>query len=370
MIYECFLLLLFVFGIAGWWLSDNINKKLFLFSGIFLLFLVCFRNRSVGIDTLNYVGFFTEYGGIYGTFTHPNEKLEPGLSLLGYLYNFLSIRSLDYLPYMICNGLLTILPLFWITRRYSINPCFSMFLIFVALRGSFMVIYVAALRQALSISFSLLSLYFLLEKKKHYKVWFAAMSIASFLFHNTGVLTTLIIIGANYVKVTKKIAYIVLASVFILSIATTRYGTELFSDLLFFLNFYTSARYEHYSSADSLGLSERSIYSAGLNLLLPLIVVYLSSEERVRNNIFIKMFIFAPSLFLLFGAFEQVSRMVAAYWIIGAIGAFPHAKIVRNSKLIWIIIIVSSFMISRAFLMYNGVEGRINGLMPYKFYWE
>lgn len=370
MIYECFLLLLFVFGIAGWWLPNNTNKKLFLLSGIFLLLLVCLRNRSVGIDTWNYIGFFTGYGGMYGTFTNPGDRLETGLSVLGYLYNYLGIRSLDYLPYMICNGLLTTLPLLWITKRYSINPCFSMFIIFVALRGAFMVIYVAALRQALSISFSLLSLYFLLEKKKHYKVWFAVMSIASFLFHNTGVLTTLIIIGANYVKLTKKIAYIVLASVFVLSIVTTHYGAELFSNLLLLLNLYTSARYEHYDSVDSLDLSERSIYSAGLNLLLPLIVVYMSSEERVRNNIFIKMFIFAPSLFLIFGAFEQVSRMVAVYWIIGAIGAFPHTKIVRKSKLIWVIIVVSSFMISRAFLMYNGVEGITNGLMPYKFYWE
>lgn len=370
MIYECFLLLLFVFGIAGWWLPNNTNKKLFLLSGIFWVFLVCLRNKSVGIDTWNYVNFFTGYGGFYGTFTCPNEKLELGLSLLGYLYHFLGIRSLDYLPYMICNGLLTTLPLLWVTKRYSINPCFSMFLIFATLRGSFMVIYVAALRQAISMSFSLLSLYFLLEKKKHYKVWFAVMSITSFLFHNTGVLTALIVIGANYVKLTKKTAYIILASVFILSIATVHYGSELFSNMLLLLNTYTSARYDYYASSDSLDLSERSIYSAGINLLLPLITVYLSSEERVKNNIFIKLFIFAPSLFLIFGAFEQVSRMVAVYWIIGAIGAFPQTKNVHNSKLIWIIIIASFFMLSRAFLMYNGIGGITNGLMPYKFYWE
>lgn len=370
MIYEVFLYMLFLFGVAGWWLSPKTNNKLFYLCGIYLICIVCLRNKAVGIDTQDYIGFFTSQGGVYGTFKNPNEKLEIGLPFLGHIYQVLGLEKHYYLPYIFFNGLISTIPFLWLTKKYSTNPCFSLFIIFVALRGAFMVIFVAALRQAISMSFSLISLYYLREKKAKYKVKFIIASILSVLFHNTGFITAIILICADHLKLSKRKTYIILVLVFFISFIITQYGAALFSETITIINLLTTDRYDYYSTDKSLDVLDRSVYSICINLILPFIVVYLSSDEKVKNDIFIKMYIFAPSVFLFFGAFEQISRMVSIYWIIGAIGAFPERKTIQNSKFKVLIIIVSAFMLSRAFLMYSGADGISNGLAPYKFYWE
>ena len=110
--------------------------------------------------------------------------------------------------------------------------------------------------------------------------------------------------------------------------------------------------------------------SIGLNLILPYIFVYLSSDEELQKNIFLKTYILAPCVFLLFGSFEQVSRMVAGIWIIGAVGALPSQDVIRKSNLFLLVVVVSVFFLSRAIFMYSGKGGVVNGFMPYNFFWE
>lgn len=370
MIYECFLCMLFVFGIAGWGLPQKINNNLFVVAITFMAVIVCLRNVSVGFDTVSYVGFFSGKGGLYGIYSNPGHEVEKGISILGYIYHFIGIKTTEEWPYLMINGILTVAPLFLITKRFSVNPCFSLFLMFTALRGSFMILYVAALRQALSIAFTLFSLYFIVEKPNKYKLYFILLSAASVLFHNTGILMTIVILVMNYLRPSKKVAYSLLSGIFVISLFFNSVGLNLFSQLLASLNSLTAARYDYYSSSESYDLSERSVLSIGLNLILPYIFVYLSSDEELQKNIFLKTYILAPCVFLLFGSFEQVSRMVAGIWIIGAVGALPSQDVIRKSNLFLLVVVVSVFFLSRAIFMYSGKGGVVNGFMPYNFFWE
>lgn len=127
MIYECFLCMLFVFGIAGWGLPQKINNNLFVVAITFMAVIVCLRNVSVGFDTVSYVGFFSGKGGLYGIYSNPGHEVEKGISILGYIYHFIGIKTTEEWPYLMINGILTVAPLFLITKRFSVNPCFSLF---------------------------------------------------------------------------------------------------------------------------------------------------------------------------------------------------------------------------------------------------
>ena len=133
------------------------------------------------------------------------------------------------------------------------------------------------------------------------------LSAASVLFHNTGILMTIVILVMNYLRPSKKVAYSLLSGIFVISLFFNSVGLNLFSQLLASLNSLTAARYDYYSSSESYDLSERSVLSIGLNLILPYIFVYLSSDEELQKNIFLKTYILAPCVFLLFGSFDRIS---------------------------------------------------------------
>lgn len=403
MIYFAFFYLLLFFSILSW-NSPKVGKSSYAVLIFLFWILICLRRMDVGIDTEVYHGFFSGLGGYYGTIDNPTERLEPGLTIIGKLLRILYLGSSNSYLYMIVLCTFTIMVLHRGLSKYATNPVFSLFLILTVVRGAFMVVYIAALRQCLSMSLLLLGAFFLVEKKDHHLRNFIIMAVLSFFIHRTSLITAFALFFLDRFELTKKVAYIIIGIVAISSV----FVSALFSDVLFSVLMFMDSnmgfdKYSYYMESDSFENASRGFLSAGVNIVIPIICVYATPNNRI-NNLFLKSLILGTSIFLLFGSFEQGSRMVAPFMILGFIGAIPYtlslkkkyhlkknikkypltkikkdnfdkaaqykltiSKSIRSS-LIVVTIVLGLFLISRAYIAYF-VEETMD-ILPYHFLWE
>lgn len=364
MIYILLFVYLYISGILSWFTNKRNRDMLFNLAFIILLIIVCFRSVNVGIDTSKYADFFTNInGGYYGTVEAPNPSMEYGIVLLAKILRLIFLDSNNPYLYLFTIGILTLLPLYYFIKKHSYNPCFSLFIIFTVIQGSAIVIYVAAIRQAISMGVMLIAITYLIKNNRSK---FYIYSFIAVLFHYTSILTFICIYIFERFKVNKSILYTSIISILIISLVYPQIGQDVFFKLLSILDSnLANLKYSYYMEDKSYEIYNRSILSAGLNLCLPTLCVYLCKKENV-NNIFIKTLVFAPVLFLLFGSFEQISRLVFIYWIIGITGVIQKSMI--NKKSLMAIIIISSFFLLRAISAYVSINN--NGITPYTFLWE
>jgi|SRR5690606_794131 len=143
------------------------HQLLYLISSLVILFILSgYRHVNIGTDTLNYEQFFTyiKAGGGYLT-------KEPGWMLLN---RMIIALSGDFQTLLIATALLVLMPIFYIARRYSVNPMLTIFLYyaFYFYLQSFNV-----MRQSIAVAFVLLGLVFLMKERKI--IFFILVAIAS-----------------------------------------------------------------------------------------------------------------------------------------------------------------------------------------------
>lgn len=140
---------------------------------IFLFILSAFRATSVGTDTIGYEALFLRLKN--GT----SIRQEQGWQFLNELVIFFG-GSFEHL--LIASTLLVLLPVFYVVRRYSLNPMLSLFLYYA------FYIYLQSFnitRQTIAVSIVFLAFTFLLKKK----YWqYCLIVILASTFHITALL--------------------------------------------------------------------------------------------------------------------------------------------------------------------------------------
>ena len=372
MIYVCFFIYLYFTSILSWFCSKKNANLLFLTSAFFLIAIICLRNIDVGTDTIHYAGFFAcKNSGYYGIATDniTNSTMEPGIYIYARILRLFFFNSSNPNLYIFTTGFLTILPLLYFINKYSSNKCFSLFIIFIVMQGGIMVIYAAALRQAISISIMLIAIHYLIQKKNNYLKYYIIISIIACSFHYSSIITSIVCYIVNCFHIRTKIPlYILLLTTLLIVFCIPNLGSELlFKSLSLLDSNLENLRYAYYMNDKSFESSTRSILSAGLNLSLPFMFLFFNNKNRNIDTLFTKLFILTPCIFLLFGSFEQINRLAGCYWIIAMIGL--NTKRIKNKTFYVFITLISFFFLLRACQIYLSINNQ-SGIVPYSFIWE
>jgi len=149
-------------------------QKPFLYLSFVVLFILsAFRGAMVGTDTPSYERIFNtiELGG--------TVSQEIGWQLLNKLIVYFDG---DFQHLLMVSTLLIIIPVFYVAKRYSLNPMLSIFLFFV------LYIYLQSFnitRQSVAISVVFLSYIFLIERRH---IWFCLLVVLAATFHTTALI--------------------------------------------------------------------------------------------------------------------------------------------------------------------------------------
>lgn len=103
---------------------------LYFFGCAVLIFLICFRDISVGADTENYCRNFEWFAGSSWKQAFQIVTWEPGFVIVSKLIGYLSS---DWRVFVIITGLIALLPLFKFLWKHSGNPCAGLVIYFVML---------------------------------------------------------------------------------------------------------------------------------------------------------------------------------------------------------------------------------------------
>lgn len=164
---------------------------------LILILFSTFKNVEIGVDTRNYQQFYTHEISSLSTFSQLiNAKYDFLFTLLFRIFYLMRLpfRFLIFVIY-----LLIYIPIGYIIFKYSKSASIS-FAVFLG--WSFFAFNLSGLRQAISISLSLLSLFMFMEKSNIKKVASIAIYMVSILFHFSSIIFLiaffLIVFKINY----------------------------------------------------------------------------------------------------------------------------------------------------------------------------
>lgn len=173
------------------------GNVLFNISSFLFVCLLALRKDTVGADTISYVEFFKYEAGGY-SLLYEAGLMEPGLPY----YNMI-LRTIcnDSVYYLFCNAIISLAPIYFLIKKYSINKNLSLCFFFA---GSSYVIYFVALRQILGISFILWGVYILLSDNKRKWLYFIILTFIGGIFHQTSILFSILLIICYFLPTLKR----------------------------------------------------------------------------------------------------------------------------------------------------------------------
>lgn len=184
-------------------LVPNKKQGFYLLISFFILFVLsAYRDVNVGTDTKNYEFLFGQFG--YGD-EWIGYAIEPGWVFLN---EFVISYGGQYRDLIIISSLLTLIPIFFVAKKYSHNPMLTIS-IFYLLYFYFLSWNVT--RQSIALSLFLIGLILLLKNRR---LWFVSVVVFAALFHES-ILVTLPLIFINKVPTNKAklLTYIFIAMV-------------------------------------------------------------------------------------------------------------------------------------------------------------
>lgn len=255
---------LLVFLLLGVFFKRNVQTLFLLISFILMFVLSGYRATTVGTDTLNYeqIFLFLEAG---------SDFLRQEIGWL-FLNNLVLTYGGDFQHVLIITSLLVLVPLFYVAKKYSVNPMLTVFLFFSLY---FYLQSFNIMRQSVAISFVLFSIIALANNRKPLFILLIAIGST---FHLTALLA-LPFIFINRLPTFSNIAYIVLVilcmifGLFIFDIALYRLAA------LFGYSHYLS----YYSAGNILG---NALYLLVLNSFFCFILFTIKD----KNNLLFKLF--------------------------------------------------------------------------------
>lgn len=307
--YLVFFFVLILLSYLYWRCKD---KKFANWAFVISFVFFAFRAPVVGADTWDYIRYLTGERNFYNYDSRPLEPLF--VIYRDVLCLFTSSRFLV----MVINTIISLAPLYYMTKKYSVNPPLSI-LLFCYLDG--MLIYFVALRQIIALSILYMALIYWLKEEKHYyrkmTVFFFSI-VVSYLFHTSSVLFALLIIIAIIpFKISKMACAILIIGSAMFGIVLEKFNVlDAFSIILSF-EFSSIERLDNYMENDEL----KDVHQ--LHLLLRLTVFALipflcMRKDRVSHP-FSKLFLMSVIINNFFYSIPMIGRITGPLMFYGAI---------------------------------------------------
>lgn len=286
-------------------------KAIYFFALSSLIILtVALRGENIGYDTHNYLDYFMNPNSTI-TF-YQTSDIEPGLPFFNVLVRLIWSNKYFYSFFI---ALFSIIPIFIIFAKFSINPFLSIFLfVSFSIGSSMFMIELAALRQCLALSFYAWAIYFFASNNYKFNRWGILFLVLMFLTHYSSLLGILLF-AFTKIKFSKMQYYVISIIFLLMGFFIQRYAQQLFVIAsMFNKEFYLV-------SSEELNFS--------IIPLLPywcyfMFMVYFMPIKRI-NSFWVKGYFFAillSGLFFCFGG-NNLDRM-SLYYYFPAIIALPQ----------------------------------------------
>ena len=246
----------------------------------FIAFITCFRDKTVGIDTISYVNYFLKP---YLGYANDTREFE-------YLFQEWCTFIKQVWPngnfFIFITSLAALLPLFYTINKASTNKIIGISLFAVTV----WVYYLYLLRQCLAIGLFCVGVYALYKKQYIIAILFF---ISATFFHTTVLLSIAILLAIYFVNIKKRTAIILIIISFVIALS----GVFKIDEILFYgFSLFTGVefidRYQGYSDQTieltSLYLIIKSILPLSL---LCTVLLYNLKDEKLLKNLFVKTFI-------------------------------------------------------------------------------
>ena len=200
-----YFLLLFILIITQF---SAVNRKItFWFVSIILMLILAFRGPTVGIDLPGYIELFK-----FATF-NSRDYVEP---LYLYYTSLIHYFSDSAFVFIAVTSVTTLAPLLYIIYKESEDQQFSLFFLVIGMHYLFMF---SGVRQSISISFIILSFYYLKKAKKlHSFAWY----LLAGLFHSSSFIFFFVFF-LGQIRLSKKTSLLFSWATFLLSFVLDNY---------------------------------------------------------------------------------------------------------------------------------------------------
>lgn len=176
-----------VLALAGGQFCTKRRKRFYLLSCGILLFLMCFRDISVGSDTIVYSRYFERFRIRSWEFAFSDVTWEPGfviiMKLLGYVFE-------DWRGFVFTMGVVNLVPFMYLVWKWSDNPGMSLVLFLAMLYTAAEYLY----RQWLALLILMIACRFVTERKP---IHFLATVALAALFHRTALVFAVVYVLYN-----------------------------------------------------------------------------------------------------------------------------------------------------------------------------
>jgi transmembrane protein EpsG len=235
-----------------------------------------FRNRSVGTDTNNYIGFFENRSA----YNFSNTSIERGFLVLEEIARFVST---NYSIFLTLIALVCVVSYTYLIKKESLNISISFFLYLTL--GSYLFFFNGA-RQGIAASILAIAFVFLLKRKLF---WFVFWVLVASLFHRT----VLIMLPFYYILILKYSTF----RMFLFSV-TSFVGLSFLSFFISFFDEVVSVRYSAYIDRDASGGVLLGLFFSVSSLLLIYLRNRIPKEIQKIYDIYLNLCVFNSLIYL------------------------------------------------------------------------
>lgn len=312
-----YLSLFFISLISTFFDKSKLEKNIFYFISIFLIFILTLRGNSTG--PADYEGYLMMYEKVntWMDVIEPTVHAEIGFRLLSFFGNYHDFQS-QFIIFIM--GMLSILPILYIINKYSYYRNLSI-LIWLPY---FFTMNMHSSRTSVAAAFGILFIFSFIDKEKIKSIIYFLLA---FSFHSSALILILIyLIKINIQKLT----FILTISFFIIFFIDT---LKLITIILSFFDLENYATIlNNYRESSDYGYPMK-LYDPRIILSLTTIILLYRIRKRLTNKelLFYKIYIIGSIILILFSISTIVAWRVSYYFLIISIIIIPLIAKYYNS---------------------------------------
>lgn len=336
------------------------DKIFFLFLSILIIGIIAFREKNIGMDTMNYIYYFNNpYRGY--TDGRSIDEMEPAYTSLNLILR--NISSNKYF-FIFTTSLLSIIPIITGIFRYSKNRTLSLFLLLTAGTNScFIVFYFSMIRQTLAISCLYIAIYILLKNQGYFKKRCIIWLTLAVLFHFSSIVAIPFFFFYK-INIKRYLWISLIASSIILGVFANIIHLSDWVELIYL---YTGRNLDFY-----FGQEAQANLMAFLPFALIAICIHFYGSEDIRNHIFTKIFSIGVILNNVFSQLmpNNSDRIVLFYtlafiWVVPMIYKYKNIPTLIRNGIVFSCVLYYTYKLFDV-LQYYVSDTTINGIAPYK----
>lgn len=374
-----FVLMLFTFFLILFSYKKSIGKQNKCLLVICVLWSLVWglRGYGVGNDTPEYAKYFNGTGipfWGYGTVDCPGDTIEPGFIIIG---KFLSLFSDSPTFFFLSVAILQFSAIYYLYK----DRCASLWgLLFFFIVGLGYEAAIIATRQSLSLSLVLWAVC-LLEKADISKLNFSLLRknrkvlLAVFLFvlalytHRTSLLIFPVLVLLYFWRPTKKNAYIIISSVFLITLLIPNSVKIVFDAALSQISLISD------DNINLLGSRYEGSFESDITIIkiilwaIPVFTCLHYTKREKVNTFAFKCYMVSVILNMLLTGTTMIERLSITFTLLG-FRVFVPVEVVKNKKVALIFIVSSLLFLARTYQGFVFWDSRVDSMVPYYFFWE